>query len=66
MIQNLGGGWSVLLMTRQQHSRENKLLAWEGRVKNKANCELVNKLLAPCRATAPLVWAKREIKALKI
>lgn len=32
-------------MTRQQHSIENKLLVWEGLVKNKASCELVEHAL---------------------
>lgn len=32
-------------MTRRQHGIENKLLVWEGLVKNKANCELVKQAL---------------------
>lgn len=67
MIQNLHGGWSVLLMTRRQHGIENKLLVWEGLVKNKANCELVKQALHSFQSySISGMGKKRELKALKI
>lgn len=69
MIHNLHRGWSVLLMTRRQHGIENKLLVWEGLVKNKANCELVKQAL-PSLLELQHLWhgqkKRRELQALKI
>lgn len=54
-------------MTRRQHGIENKLLAWEGLVKNKANCELVEHALHSFYSySISGMGKKRERKALKI
>lgn len=56
-------------MTRRQHGIENKLLVWEGLVKNKANCELVKQAL-PSLLELQHLWhgqkKRRELQALKI
>lgn len=52
-------------MTRRQHGRENKLLVWEGLVKNKANCELVKQALHSFQSYSISGMGKKRAKGFK-